>query len=88
MPKHLHLEEIAQPAARIFGLRFKQRRKALGLSQVRLFEETGISPGYLSNIENGRANPTLDMMVKLSAAVGVEIWDMLRPCPEQLPLDE
>jgi len=84
MPKHLHLEEIVQPAAQLFGARFKKRRKALGLSQVQLFEETGISAGYLSNIENGRANPTLDMMVKLAAAVGMEIWDMLRPCPEQV----
>lgn len=88
MPKSLHLEEIVQPAAQIFGARFKKRRKALGLSQAKLFDETGISPGYLSNIENGRANPTLDMMVKLSAAVDMEIWNMLRPCPEHVPQEK
>lgn len=79
MPKSLHLEEIAQPAAVLFGTRLKERRKALGLSQMQLFEQTQIAPGYLSQIERGLANPTLDMMVKLSNAVGLDVWDMLRP---------
>ena len=79
MPKSLHLEEIAQPAAVLFGARLKKRRKALGLTQAQMFEKTGIAPGYVSYIENGRANPTIDMMVKLAETVGLEIWDMLRP---------
>ncbi len=83
MPRRLHLEEIAQPAAQIFGLRLKARRKALGLTQAQLFTATGITAGYLSLVERGRANPTLDMMVQLSEAVGAEIWDMLRPSPEE-----
>ncbi|MBN9949125.1 helix-turn-helix transcriptional regulator, partial [Listeria monocytogenes] len=32
---------------------------------------------YLSFIENGRANPTLDMMVKLSEAVDTNLCKML-----------
>jgi len=83
MPKCLHLEEITQPAAVLFGIRLKKRRKELGLTQAQLFERTGIAPGYLSYIENGRANPTIDMMVKLAETVGLEIWDMLRPEAEQ-----
>ncbi len=82
MPKSLHLEEIAQPAAVLFGARLKKRRKALGLTQAQMFEKTGIAPGYVSYIENGRANPTIDMMVKLAETVGLEIWDMLRPDSE------
>ena len=82
MPKSLHLEEIAQPAAVLFGARLRKRRKALGLTQAQLFEKTGIAPGYVSYIENGRANPTIDMMVKLAETVGLEIWDMLRPDAE------
>ena len=82
MPRSLHLEEIAQPAAVLFGARLRKRRKALGLTQAQLFEKTGIAPGYVSYIENGRANPTIDMMVKLAETVGLEIWDMLRPDPD------
>ncbi len=87
MPESLELGEIAQPAAVLFGIRLRKRRKALKLTQAQLFDQTGITPGYLSYIENGRANPTIDMMVKLAEAVGLEIWDMLRPCPEQVKPD-
>lgn len=83
MPTRLHLEEIT-PAAQLFGLRLKKRRKALGLTQAQFIKESGITSGYLSLIERGRANPTLDMMVALSEAVGMEVWDMLRPCPEEV----
>jgi transcriptional regulator with XRE-family HTH domain len=79
MPKYLQLEELAQPAAQMFGQRLKERRLALGLTQSQLFEQTGITAAYISFIERGKANPTLDMMVKLSEAVGSQAWDMIRP---------
>lgn len=79
MPKYLEAEEFVQPAARLFGKRLKARRQALGLTQAQLFEQTGITAAYISFIERGRANPTLDMMVKLGEAVGAEAWDMIRP---------
>ena len=84
MTKRLHLEEIIQPAALAFGARVKARRKALGLTQTDIYKRTEIGIGYLSSIERGRANPTLDMMLKLSATLGVDIWDLLRPSDEQV----
>ena len=83
MTTRLHLEEIIQPAALAFGARVKARRKALGLTQTDIYKRTQIGIGYLSSIERGRANPTLDMMIKLSAALGLEIWDLLRPPDDQ-----
>ncbi len=79
MPKYLQLEELVQPAARRFGERLKAQRVALGLTQAQLFEQTGITAAYISFIERGRGNPTLDMMVKLAEAVGLNPWDMIRP---------
>ena len=35
-----------------------------------------LSPTYLSRIECGRENPTLDMLIKLSNALEVEMWEM------------
>jgi transcriptional regulator with XRE-family HTH domain len=66
-----------------FGKRLKERRLSLGYTQAQLFEQTGITAAYISFIERGRANPTLDMMVKLAEAVGAEAWDMIRPCDEE-----
>lgn len=79
MPKYLEAEDLVQPAARLFGERLKERRQKLGLTQGHLFEQTGITASYISFIERGRGNPTLDMMVKLAEAVGLEAWDMIRP---------
>jgi transcriptional regulator with XRE-family HTH domain len=75
----IRLDDCAHPVARLFGQRLKERRKALGLTQGQLFDKTGINNGYISQVENGRANPTLDMILKLADAVELEAWSMLRP---------
>lgn len=74
----VRLVDIVHPVARLFGQRVRERRKALGLTQGRLFEKTGINNGYISQIETGRANPTLDMILKLADALGLEASVMLR----------
>lgn len=79
MAKFLRLDDVVQPAAVLFGARLKKRREDLGLTQGQLFEQTGITAAYISQIERAQANPTLDMMVKLAQAVGLEAWDMIRP---------
>lgn len=75
----IRLDDCAHPVARLFGQRLKERRKALGFTQGQLFDRTGINNGYISQVENGRANPTLDMILKLAEAVESEAWAMLRP---------
>ncbi|MDE2562803.1 MAG: helix-turn-helix transcriptional regulator [Sphingomonadales bacterium] len=67
------------PFAKIFGERVKARRKELGLSQGDVFERTGISAAYISSIERGSANPSLDIMAQLCDAIEASIADMLRP---------
>ena len=78
MSRYLRLDEVVQPAAKLFGERLKARRQELGLTQAQLFEQTGITSPYISAIERGKANPTLDMIVKLAEAVGLEASDMIR----------
>lgn len=83
MAKFIHLDEVVQPAAILFGKRLKIKRQAKGLTQAELSEETGITAAYISVIERGRANPSLDMLIKLAEAVGEEAWDMIRPEPNE-----
>lgn len=82
MAKFLRLDDVVQPTAVLFGARLKKRREELKLTQGHLFEQTGITAAYISMIERAQANPTLDMMIKLADAVGLQAWDMLRPDPE------
>lgn len=52
-------------------------RKRAGLTQEELAERAGIDRTYLSEIERGQANPTYQVLVRLSEALGVSICDLL-----------
>ena len=56
----------------IYGQRVTEARKALGLSQRALAQKIGRSQGFISDIENGRIDPSFDFLVKLKAACGVD----------------
>ena len=61
---------------RLLGARIKQIRKRLRLSQEKLAERAGISAQYISNIERGRENPTLDLLLRLADSLRVSLSDM------------
>ncbi|MBI5893835.1 MAG: helix-turn-helix transcriptional regulator [Deltaproteobacteria bacterium] len=65
-----------QSAKRLIGVRIKSIRESKGLTQESLAEKMDINTVYLSNIERGRANPTLDMLIKLAHALEVEMWEI------------
>lgn len=48
------------------GSRIKKRRKELNLTQLQIKEETGISSGNLSDIENGNKLPSTKALLSLS----------------------
>jgi transcriptional regulator with XRE-family HTH domain len=60
----------------LIGLRIKKLRLSKDISQERLAEIMGISPKYLSNIERGKENPTLDIFMKLANALKVEVSEV------------
>ena len=59
------------------GEAIRAKREEKQISLVDFAGQIGISPGYLSQLENGRkANPNLEVMLKITRALGIEI-DML-----------
>lgn len=56
-----------------FGLRVKQLRQATGLSQEAFADRCGFARSYMSRIERGGANPSLDAVQDLADALGVEV---------------
>lgn len=49
------------------------------MSQEKLAERAGISAQYVSNIERGKENPTLDLLLRLAEALRVslgQMWDV------------
>lgn len=53
-------------------------RRALGLTQQAIAAKVGVARSYVAAIERGRANPSLDVIVRLAAALGLELDFSLR----------
>lgn len=60
------------------GMRIKQRRKELGLTQVQIKQATGISSGNMSDIENGNKLPSALALISLSIILNCSIDWMLK----------
>lgn len=52
-------------------------RKEAGLSQAVFGERCGFYQTYLSRIENGSANPTLNAIEVIAKALGMSVFDLL-----------
>ncbi len=71
--------EEAGETARLFGERLQQERRAQGATRADLFARCGVSEDYIALVERGRANPTIDTMIKLAEGVGKEAWELIEP---------
>lgn len=61
---------------RAVGKRIKIVRQRSGLTQDQLAEQVGLSPKYISGIERGVENPTMDILIRLAKVLGVEPYDL------------
>lgn len=59
-----------------FGQRVKELRQATGLSQEAFADRCGFARSYMSRIERGGANPSLDAVQDLADALGVEVFSL------------
>lgn len=60
-------------AARAVGAQLRTLRKARGLSLVQVAQSTGLSIGYLSQVERGLSSPNLRALTALADAFGVAV---------------
>lgn len=61
-----------RPAWTEFGRRVRERRHALGWSQMRLAEESALHFTYISSVERGERNISLQNILRLAAALGID----------------
>lgn len=62
--------------AKRFGSCVRALRLEAGLSQVEFGERCGFYQTYLSRIENGQANPTLNAVEVIANALGMTVFDL------------
>ena len=73
----LFMKNITEEDARaIFGKTIRGIRILKRLTQDNLSELSGKAPVYISNLERGQSNPTLDSILTFAAALEVEPSDI------------
>lgn len=60
----------------MIGKRIAEIRSRKGMTQEQLAGKMGIGPKYLSSIERGKENPTLNTLLSLSKALGVDLGEI------------
>ncbi|EPY8572485.1 helix-turn-helix domain-containing protein [Shigella flexneri] len=61
----------------LFGQRVKEFRIAIGLSQEAFADRCGFARSYMSRIERGCSNASLDAIEVLADALHIEPWQLL-----------
>lgn len=59
-------------SAREIGEKLRERRKLLNLRQRDLAEIAGVTLRGLTDLENGKANPTVNQLAKIMEVLGLE----------------
>lgn len=60
-----------------FGIRLRQLRKAKGWSLLELSVRANVNHNYLCDLENGRRNPTLAVLYRISNAFDITLSSLL-----------
>ena len=60
------------------GKNLKRIRTAKGITQGDIVRKLGLGRGFISNIENGKANPTLSTITKIAKAIGVSVGELMK----------
>ncbi len=69
---------MSQNTAKRFGENMKKIRLKKGMSQGDIYRATKIERAYISNLEAGKQNPTLETMEKIAKALGVNVEQLLK----------
>lgn len=59
------------------GAKIKEIRKKAKLTQRDIYIRVGIPQNTISDYERGERNPTLLQLLRLSGALGCEVWEFL-----------
>ena len=62
----------------LLGLRISELRKNRHLTQEQIAEKAGINPKYVSSIERGKENPTLDTFINIADSLEVNIGELFQ----------
>lgn len=71
--------------AKQLGACIRALRQDIGLSQVEFGEKCGFYQTYLSRVENGQANPTINALEVIANSLGMTVFELFDRVREQVP---
>ena len=66
------------------GLAIRQVREDRNLSQERLAELAGLHRTYVSSVEQGRRNLSIENIYKVANALGVSMTELIQLCEDRI----
>jgi FixJ family two-component response regulator len=60
------------------GAAIRERRKGLGLTLAQMAQRTGVSLGYLSQIELGKNSASIETLYRISLGLGIKIAELFQ----------
>jgi len=70
---------MSDDASTLLSANIKRLREDAGLSQKALAEISGVPRPTIAHLESGQANPTLTVALKVAAALGVGVDNLVEP---------
>lgn len=56
----------------------RQKREALGLSMNAVAKRAGLSHTMISRVERELRKPTLDTLLRITEAMGIDLWPVIK----------
>ena len=69
---------MMQSDSQRLGKNLKRIRTEKGISQGDIVRSMGMDRAFVSNIENGKTNPTLATIAKFAKAIGVSVGELMK----------
>ena len=60
------------------GINLQRLRRDKGLSQEELAHRADVDQTYLSGVEGGKRNPSIDVLGRIATALGIDIEEFFR----------
>jgi transcriptional regulator with XRE-family HTH domain len=66
-----------------FGMRVRGLRKKMGLSQERFADAIAVGRSHMGKIENGKTNPSLEIIVKIAKGLDITLAQLFETMHER-----
>jgi transcriptional regulator with XRE-family HTH domain len=81
LPIRLWSNVISEESKAILAANLRRLRTEVGLSQEELADRAGVHRTYISSVERGQRNVSLENIFGLATALGVDPRDLIAPLP-------